>query len=585
MKKKLFICFLLIGSLMGNVMAQDIITNPLLFVFKLHGQTRKYQFTFNQSNDTLYLHWGIERNTRWQSGSYAMPQEALKTAVRLSFLQPEDGQHICLPIQETFALLSATAFQELKSQKAFHYNQTEYQLADTKSQAMGYSLLHVNDSVDGCEMWIMDNPDFPLIWEIQNNPLGINWKVAPIDLPAHNLKEEIIQSPEKMGSIYYAYPTPNGIQTPVPEGYSPFYISHYGRHGSRWMTSDERYLEVIRVFDTFHNKSGLTDLGEDVRLRLQKVWENARGRGGNLTPLGERQHKAIAKRLYQQYPHIFRDSANISARSSVSVRCIMSMSAFTEQLKELNPSLQITREANQRHMDYIAYTSPEAEKLGSASAPWRTAFHTFEENHIHPERLIASLFKNPKEVRNPRELMMGLYWIASDLQNVEIEVSLYDVFQKDELFDLWQVCNYHNYVCDGPAPANGGIMTASARSLLENILDSADEAIRSGTHAATLRFGHDGNIIPLVALLQLGDMWKAETDPDKFYQAWCNFKVTPMAANVQLVFFRKKASDDILVKFMHCEKEVTIPVETDIAPFYHWKDVETYYRHLLHKLP
>ena len=97
MKKKLFICFLLIGNLMGNVMAQDIITNPLLFVFKLHGQTRKYQFTFNQSNDTLYLHWGIERNTRWQSGSYAMPQEALKTAVRLSFLQPEDGQHICLP--------------------------------------------------------------------------------------------------------------------------------------------------------------------------------------------------------------------------------------------------------------------------------------------------------------------------------------------------------------------------------------------------------------------------------------------------------------------------------------------------------
>lgn len=163
------------------------------------------------------------------------------------------------------------------------------------------------------------------------------------------------------------------------------------------MTSDERYLEVIRVFDTFHNKSGLTDLGEDVRLRLQKVWENARGRGGNLTPLGERQHKAIAKRLYQQYPHIFRDSTNVSARSSVSVRCIMSMSAFTEQLKELNPSLQITREANQRHMDYIAYTSPEAEKLGSASAPWRTAFHTFEENHIHPERLITSLFKIPKK--------------------------------------------------------------------------------------------------------------------------------------------------------------------------------------------
>ena len=70
------------------------------------------------------------------------------------------------------------------------------------------------------------------------------------------------------------------------------------------------------------------------------------------------------------------------------------------------------------------------------------------------------------------------------------------------------------YVTDLRLPM-GGIMTASARSLLENILDSADEAIRSGTIRRHLRFGHDGNIIPLVALLQLGDMWKAETDPDK----------------------------------------------------------------------
>lgn len=444
---------------------------------------------------------------------------------------------------------------------------------------MGYSLLHVNDSVDGCEMWIMDNPDFPLIWEIQNNPLGINWKVAPIALPAHNLKEEIIQSPEKMGSIYYAYPTPNGIQTPVPEGYSPFYVSHYGRHGSRWMTSDERYLEVIRVFDTFHNKSGLTDLGEDVRLRLQKVWENARGRGGDLTPLGERQHKAIAKRLYQQYPHIFRDSANISARSSVSVRCIMSMSAFTEQLKELNPSLQITREANQRHMDYIAYTSPEAEKLGSASAPWRTAFHAFEENHIHPERLIASLFKNPKEVRNPRELMMGLYWIASDMQDVELPLSFYDLFEKEELFGIWQSVNYRMYICNANAPVNQGAAPESAKSLLKNIIESADRAIRERTPCATLRFGHDTNLIRLLALMQVEGCSNQETDPDRYYLAWQDFRVSPMGANLQLIFFKNKQGE-VIVKLLHNENEVKLPIDSPIAPYYKWETVKAFYNHL-----
>ena len=580
MKKKLFICFLLIGSLMGSVMAQGIITHPLLFVFKLHGQTRKYQFTFSQSNDTLYLHWGIERNTRWQSGSYAMPQEALKTAAGLSFLQPEDGRHICLPAQETFALLSATAYQELKSQKEFHYNQTEYRLADTKSQAMGYPLLHVNDSVDGCEMWIMDNPDFPLIWEIQNNPLGINWKAVPVTLPAHHLKkEEIMQSPEKMGSIYYAYPTPDGIRTPAPEGYSPFYVSHYGRHGSRWMTSDERYLEVIRVFDTFHEKSGLTALGEDVRLRLQKVWENARGRGGDLTSLGERQHKAIARRLYQQYPQIFRDSACISARSSTSVRCIMSMSAFSEQLKELNPSLRITREANRRYMDYIAYTSPELEEFSSDSAAWRTGFRCYEESHIRPERLTATLFTNPQEVKDPRGLMMGLYWIASDMQDVELPLSFYDLFEKEELFNIWQSINYRMYICNANAPVNQGAAPESAKSLLKNIIESADRAIREGTPCATLRFGHDTNLIRLLALMQVEGCSNQETDPDRYYLAWQDFRISPMGANLQLIFF-KNGQGEVIVKLLHNENEVKLPIDSPIAPYYQWEAVKAFYNHL-----
>ena len=123
-----------------------------------------------------------------------MPQEALKTAVRLNFLQPERRTAYLSPHSRNLCPTFQQPFSGIEKPKGIHYNQTEYQLADTKSQAMGYSLLHVNDSVDGCEMWIMDNPDFPLIWEIQNNPLGINWKVAPIDLPAHNLKEEIIKA-------------------------------------------------------------------------------------------------------------------------------------------------------------------------------------------------------------------------------------------------------------------------------------------------------------------------------------------------------------------------------------------------------
>ena len=45
---------------------------------------------------------------------------------------------------------------------------------------------------------------------------------------------------ERQGGVYYAYHAPEFISTDVPQGYHPFYISHYGRHGSRWLPSDSR---------------------------------------------------------------------------------------------------------------------------------------------------------------------------------------------------------------------------------------------------------------------------------------------------------------------------------------------------------
>ena len=126
-----------------------------------------------------------------------------------------------------------------------------------------------------------------------------------------------------------------------------------------------------------------------------------------------------------------------------------------------------------------------------------------------------------------------------------------------------------------------GIVVANAKSLLRNILDSADEAIRKGGIAATLSFGHDGNVIPLVALMQIENCNVAVNDPYEVYKVWSDFKVVPMAANVQIIFFRNEKSDDILVKIMHNENEVHIPVQTDMFPYYKWRDVENYYRGML----
>ena len=40
---------------------------------------------------------------------------------------------------------------------------------------------------------------------------------------------------------------PRKALTPAPKGYEPFYLSHYGRHGARWLLSDRDYSAPINT--------------------------------------------------------------------------------------------------------------------------------------------------------------------------------------------------------------------------------------------------------------------------------------------------------------------------------------------------
>lgn len=383
-------------------------------------------------------------------------------------------------------------------------------------------------------------------------------------------------SNEQLASIYYAYPTPSGKQTPSPKGYEPFYISHYGRHGSRWITADERYKKVVDIFASHE----LTESGEKVKQLLDVIWADAKGRSGDLTQLGQAQHRAIADRMYKSYPQVFTTESAISARSTVVPRCIMSMSSFCEGLKENNPSLIISKEANKRYMDYLAYTSPEAEAFTSYKSPWYADFIKFEDKHINPKRFLSAMFKNPDEIRNPHDLMLEFYWITSSIQNVDLPFTLYGTLTKQELFNIWQSINYRMYVANAACPLNKGVMPKSASSLLQNILDSADEMISSGKNGATLRFGHDTYLIRLLALMQIEGCANQESDPKKYYQAWQDFRVSPMAGNLQMIFLKNKTGD-ILVKFLHNEEEVNLPLKNISGPYYKWTDVRDFYNKIL----
>ena len=167
------------------------------------------------------------------------------------------------------------------------------------------------------------------------------------------------------------------------------------------------------------------------------------------------------------------------------------------------------------------------------------------------------------------------------MQSHDTDLDLYSIFTKDECYDLWLIENYAWYVSFGPSPLSKGKIPYMETNLLKNILDTADTCLVKKQNSATLRFGHEVCVMPLACLLELGDCAYQTNDANKVADVWRNYKIFPMASNIQFVFFRKNGSDDILVKIMLNEQEMKLPVDSDIAPFYHWKDVETYYRNKL----
>lgn len=407
-------------------------------------------------------------------------------------------------------------------------------------------------------------------------------------------RRAIEERPERAGGIYYAYPEDEITRGRLaPEGYEAFYVSHYGRHGSRYLISGDDYARVADRLAEADAAGCLTAEGLRLKAMVDSISAEARGRGGELTPLGSRQHRGIARRLAADYPGAFSaPDAAVTAASTPVMRCAHSMFAFIEGLKESYPRLDIPRESSERNMYYLNYHSPESGPYASHDGPWYADYVRFRAEKTRPERMMALLFKDGAGCLppDPAAFYTDLYWLAVDVQNGETDADILGFFTTDELYDLWQTGNFNFYACNSSYPPAKGLHTANARNLVRNIVDTADSYIASGRRGASLRFGHDGNIIPLTALLQLDGCHSAAVDPARLADDYANFRISPMASNLQLIFLKPTdeaaSADNVLVRVMLNERDIALPVAPalrgpDGAAHYRWSDLSAFMRSLL----
>ena len=399
-----------------------------------------------------------------------------------------------------------------------------------------------------------------------------------LTVAAQSAREEIQADPSLAAGKYYAYQAPDVPEIKAPKGYKPFYISVFARHGSRYLTDQEKYDEPLKTLMEADEEGVLTPDGKRALKVVAGLRQEAEGRYGELTPKGAEQHRGLVRRMFERYPEVFDDGTHVDARSTYKTRAFLSMAAACVELKGLNPELNITTQTSEHDAYYIKYKNPlfEAMHLDRIDAAYRAA----DSAYVHPDRLMAQLFGDSAYVAahiNATELMASLFELHGISQSSYGQPDLAFLFTDEELYDLWQRNNFEWYYEKGPSPLSDGCMYTLERNLLENFVTTADTVIASGRTAATLRYGHDTQLAPFAALMGCGELTRQTTDWQRIADTYRTYRIIPMCGNVQLVFFRKTGSDDLLVLPLLNERTATLPVETDAAPFYHWADVRAYW--------
>ena len=91
-------------------------------------------------------------------------------------------------------------------------------------------------------------------------------------MTAQTAREEIEANKYLAGSNYLDYDRQMTTKalTPAPKGYTPFYMSHYGRHGSRWLIAKDSYTSVVEPMQKARQYGKLTAKGEEVLRQLER---------------------------------------------------------------------------------------------------------------------------------------------------------------------------------------------------------------------------------------------------------------------------------------------------------------------------
>lgn len=152
------------------------------YIYSSDGQSLPMVLTFNSIGSPTKIDWSIDG---YGTGSYEMSAKALQSGKGLDFKAPEPDVLTKLPDYKTVVCISKDAFNNMVKTQGFEYNNIKYSVTPTdtaniKLNNQPLDVIHAVATNGKGEIWVLNNPDFPLICRTKNNADGTDLNLVSI---------------------------------------------------------------------------------------------------------------------------------------------------------------------------------------------------------------------------------------------------------------------------------------------------------------------------------------------------------------------------------------------------------------------
>ena len=374
--------------------------------------------------------------------------------------------------------------------------------------------------------------------------------------------------------LYHPYAERVTSTSRPPRGYKPFYISHIGRHGSRYPVNQGYVGNGLNPLAKADSLGLLTAEGKRLLRGFRQLDSASQGVYGLFTSLGAEEQQAIARRMAARYPRVFRQKGrdSVACYSTHKQRAILSMTNFAAALASFAPKVHIGFVAGEKYFDVLCREDKAAPGLKGGSRKSDKAMaeqfdfvSLYKRIFTDPVRA-RSCFKSDRLIAETCVAngsvadYIGIPSIMHSLTPEEFKLasSIYAAKQFFQHCGSVEQGEWRMHIMD---------------TLVLDFVARADAAVAGNRIAADLRFSHDVGLMPFFSLIGL-EGYDRRLRFEEVSDNWNPTYMMPMACNLQLVFYRGRRSD-VLVKVLFNEGESSFP-ELGPGPYYKWEDLRAY---------